>query len=199
MVRPDSGMPQLVARRLRRRFFLHAECAGLKPFPAGDLPDEIDLAPAYPNYVLVRRKFVRRILAHRRDANRAPFFVQYDIWRALRGKNKRGRRFAKKPLLPYPLYNKRSRWQLEVQFKVGNRNKRTPYHRLVGLTCCPCTTDEHGYETDPFFVRLGGLTRGLYDGFWEVHHGDGNLRKNTAGNLFALWWEVHRGLPRLAS
>lgn len=50
----------------------------------------------------------------------------------------------------------------------------------------------------PLLVRLGELTNGVYDGFWEVRLGDGNLRNSTAGNLFTLWWEVHRGLPRLA-
>jgi len=174
---------------------------GVKPFPAAGLPDEIDLAPAYPNYVMVRRKYVRRVLAHPRDENREPFIVQYDIWRVLRGKNRRGRRFAKRPLLPCPAHNRRGRWQLEVVFKVGNKNRRTPYHRLVGLACCPCTSDHLGFEWAsgcPFFVRPGELTNGLYEWFWEVHHGDGNLRNNTAGNLFTLWWEVHRGLPRLA-
>ena len=49
---------------------------GLGPFPAGGLPDEGGLAPAYPNYVMVRRKFVRRILGHPLDANREAFIVQ---------------------------------------------------------------------------------------------------------------------------
>ena len=43
---------------------------------------------------------------------------------------------------------------------------------------------------------MGDLTLGLYDDFWEVHHGNGDPRDNTAGNLYTLWWEVHRRLPR---
>ena len=188
-------MLAVVPQRLRRRSFLHAEYLGLVPFPSGALPAEISLAPAYPGYFLVRRAFVRRILAHRRDENRQPFIVQYDIRRENRGPRRR-HRFAKRPLLPYPCFNRRGRWQLEVQFNIGKRNKRTPYHRLVSLACCPCTTDSEGYEVDPFFVQLGGLTHGLYDGFWEAHHGNGDTRDNTAANLFTLWWEVHRQLPR---
>ena len=154
-----------------------------------------------PIMSLCTETFVRRVLAHPRDANREPFIVQYDIWRVLRGKNRRGRRFAKRPLLPYPACNRRNRWQLEVVITVGNKNMRTPYHRLVVLTCCPCTSDHFGFEWAsgcPLFVRLGDLTNGLYEWFWEVHHGDGNLRNNAAGNLCTLLWEVNRGLPRFA-
>ena len=190
-------MPLPVPSRLARRTFLYAEYLGLSPFPSGDLPDEINLAPAYPGYFLVKRHFVRRILAHRRDENRKPFIVQYDIKRELRGHGRGRRRFASRPLLPKPAHNKKGRWQLEVQLSIGGKRIKTPYHRLVGLSVCPCTTDSEGYEVDPFTVKLGGLTEGLYDSFWEVHHGNASTRDNTAGNLFTLWWEVHRRLPRL--
>ena len=163
-------MPAVVPQRLRRRSFLHAEYLGLVPFPSGALPAEISLAPAYPGYFLVRRAFVRRILAHRRDENRQPFIVQYDIRRENRGPRRR-HRFAKRPLLPYPCFNRRGRWQLEVQFNIGKRNKRTPYHRLVGLACCPCTTDSEGYEVDPFLVQLAWAVRWVLGSApWEWGH-----------------------------
>ena len=189
-------MPAPVPVRLPRRSPLGAEYLGLRPFPAGGLPAMVDLAPAYPGYVLFRRRFVRRILAHPDDICRTPFIVQYDILRKLRAHDRGPRRFAKRPLLPVPKYNKRGRWQLDVVFYINGVRRRTGYHRLVGLSVCPCTTDSHGYECDPFRVRLGDLTLGLYDDFWEVHHGNGNPRDNTAGNLYTLWWEVHSRLPR---
>ena len=183
-------MPPAVASRLPRR-----RCAEVD-YPAGDLPPEISLAPAYPGYYLVRRPRLGRVLADRRDSCRTPFLYEWDVRRLLRGHARGKRRFDRRPLKPKPKRDRWKRWQLELQFRVDGRNVRTPYHRVVGLAVCPCTTDEAGYEVDPFFVKLGGLTEGLWDGFWEVHHSNWNPRDNTSGNLFTLWHSYHRRLRR---
>ena len=179
-------MPAAVPLRLPRRTFLDAEYAGLENFPAGGLPAEVSLAPAYPGYVLVRRDYVRHIPAHHTDNCRKPFIIQYDI-RRLRRERKARNRFDGRRLRPTPKYNRKGRWQLDVVLTVGGKKKRTGCHRLIGLSVCPCTTDSRGFEVDPYKVSLGRLTRGLYDIFWEVHHGDQDTRNNTAGNLFTLW------------
>ena len=88
------------------------------------------------------------------------------------------------------------RGQLEVQFAKDGKRYRTPYHRVVGLKLCPCTTDHEGWGVDPFMVQIGGLADGLYDHFWEVHHDNHDVRDNSVGNLFTLWWEIHQQLPR---
>ena len=136
------------------------------------------------------------MLAHRDDPDRRPFYCQYDIRRELRGRWRRWRRWDRRPLLPIPSRDRYGRWQLEVQFRLGGRTIRTPYHRVVGLKLCPCTTDHEGWEVDPFMVQIGGLTDGLDDTFWEVHHDNHDVRDNSVGNLFTLWWEVHQQLPR---
>ena len=190
-------MPPLVPNRLARRHVgLGAEMLGLLPFPAGGLPKEVDLRPAYPGYFLVRRKYVLRIFADPSDSNREPFVVQYDIRRQLRGHARGRRRFARQPLKPKPKRDRYNRWQLEIQFKVNGKNKRTPYHRVVGLHICPCTTDSRGATCDPFMVNLGALTHGLHDNEWEIHHGDWNPPNNTVGNLFTLRAKEHRRLRR---
>ena len=51
-------------------------------------------------------------------------------------------------------------------------------------------------EIEPFRVRLGGLTNGLYDEWWEVDHDDGNTRNNLLDNLYIYWWAYHRTLER---
>ena len=154
------------------------------------------MAPAYPGYFLVRRTHVRRVLARGDDPDRRPFYCQYDIRRELRGRSRRWRRWDRRPLLPIPNRDRYGRWQLEVQFAKGGKTIRTPYHRVVGLELCPCTTDREGWEVDPFMVQMGGLTDGLYDQFWEVHHDNHDVRDNSVGNLFTLWWQVHQQLPR---
>ena len=190
-------MPPLVPARLPRRHVdLGAELLGLLPFPAGGLPKEVNLEPVYPGYFLVRRRYVLRIFAHRDDANRQPFLMQYDIRRVLRGHARGNRRFARRHLHPVPKKDRHRRWQLEVQFKVNGVNKRTPYHRVVGLSVCPCTIDSHGEEVEPFQVKLGCLTDGQSDRNWEIHHGDWNPRNNLASNLYTLPREVHRRLKR---
>ena len=190
-------MPALVPARLPRRTCRDAaELLGLRPFPAGGLPREVSLAPAYPGYFLVRRKHVRRVLAHRDDDDRRPFYCQYDIRRELRGRSRRWRRFDRRPLLPIPNRDRYGRWQLEVQFAKDGKRYRTPYHRVVGLKLCPCTTDHEGWEVDPFMVQIGGLTDGLYDHFWEVRHDNRDVRDYSVGNLFTPWWEVRQRLPR---
>ena len=188
-------MPARVPARLPRR---RCRGADLPVFPAGGLPREVSLAPAYPGYFLVRRTHVRRVLAHRDDPDRRPFYVQYDIRRELRGRgrSRRWRRWDRRPLVPIPSRDRDGRWQLEVQFRKGGKRVRTPYHRVVGLKLCPCTTDHEGMGVDPFFVLIGGLTDGLYDTFWEVHHANHDVRDNSVGNLFTLWWQVHQQLPR---
>ena len=67
------------------------------------------------------------------------------------------------------------------------------YHRVVGLTVCPCTTDEVGQEVEPFFVDPA------WEGWWEVHHGKPkDTHDCRAGNLFTLWWLHHRHLAKQA-
>ena len=176
-------MPPLVGDRLSRRRCIEARAS----YPIGSLPLVIPLAPAYPGYYLVRRRYVGRILADRRDFCRTPFLYEYDVRRKLRAHDRGRRQFDRRVLRPVPKRDRNNRWQLELQFRVGGRRVRTPYHRVVGLCVCPCSTDGEGYEVDPFFVQLGGLTQQLWDNFWEVHHGNWNARNNTAGNLFVLW------------
>ncbi len=92
-------------------------------------------------------------------------------------------------------------WQLDLQFRVkcpggGSKTVRTPYHRVVGLKLCPCTSDELGAEVEPFQVRLGQLTGGRSEKTWEVHHGDDNTRNNAVANLFTLFKVLHTRLKR---
>ena len=165
-----------------------------------DLPKEISLSPAYPGYVLVRRLYVGHVPADPRDDDRRPFKVEYDIRRLLRGRRSRarGERFDRRPVTPKPCEhsNRRGRWQLEVRFHVGRRLARTSYHRIVALKIHYCTTDQWGMEIEPFQARLGGLTNGLYDEWWEVDHDDGNTRNNLLDNLYIYWWAYHRTLER---
>ena len=186
-------MPPLVADRLPRRRCVEAGAN----YPIGNLPLQISLAPAYPGYYLVRRRYVGRILADRRDPCRTPFAYEWDVRRKLRAHDRGRRQFDRRVLKPIPKRDRNNRWQLELQFRVDGRRVRTPYHCVVGLSVCPCSTDEEGYEVDPFFVQLGGLTQRLWDNFWEVHHGNWDARDNTAGNLFVLWHDHHRPLQRL--
>lgn len=190
-------MPPLVPSSLpRRRCPEFADLLGSSSVPGGGLPKEVLLSLAYPGYYLIRRKYVGQVLADHRDSCRTPFTFQYDVRRLLRGHGHGSRRFDQRPLRPKPKRDRRGRWQLELQLYVGGKRVRTPYHRVVGLAVWPCTTDEDGEEVEPFFVQLGGLTQGLYDGFWEVHHGNWNPRDNTAANLFVLGHEFHRRLQR---
>ena len=80
--------------------------------------------------------------------------------------------------------------------RARGKLKRTPYHRLVALSVLPCHTDNLKREIEPFWINLGGLTRGLWDGFWEVDHDDGNPRNNMHCNLYVCWWGYHRSLQR---
>ena len=163
---------------------------------SGDLPQEVNLAPAYPGYFLVRRKYIQNIRADPRDTCRRTFSAEFEIRRELRSRRRHWRRFDDRPVMPKPARNKFGRWQLEVRFCVNGRTVRTPYHRVVGLTTMVCTKDHLGFECEPFQVFLGGLTQGLYDTFWEVDHGDKNTRNNNVSNLNVLWWEYHRSLQR---
>ena len=160
------------------------------------LPREVNLAPAYPGHFLVRRDFVRRIQADPRDTCRRTFSVEFEIRRELRGRRRRWQRWDDRPVTQKPAKNKFGRWQLEVRFSVNKRTIRTPYHRVVGLAACVCTTDHLGFECEPFQVFLGGLTEGLYDTVWEVDRDDKNPRNNRVSNLNIYWWEYHRSLPR---
>ena len=166
-----------------------------------DLPREISLAPAYPGYFLIRRRYVKGIRLASRELcdDRRPFLVEYDIRRELRGRRNRARRrWDRRPVKPKPCEdsNRRGRWQLEVRLHVRGRLARTSYHRIVALSIHHCTTDHLGMEIDPFQVHLGGLTNGLYDEWWEVDHDDGDTRNNLLENLFIYWWEYHRTFPR---
>ena len=83
-----------------------------------------------------------------------------------------------------------------MRFPYGRGRKHTTYHRVAALSALPCTTDHLGWEVEPFKVRLGGLTQGLYDTFWEVDHWDENPRNNRLDNLYIVWWRHHRSFSR---
>ena len=194
-------MPARVPTRLGPRLSLELAELGLAKYPAGGLPKEIDLSPAFPGYVLVRRDYVGRVLADRRDPCREPFIFQYDVRRLLRGCGRGSRRFDKRPLKPTPSRNRKGRWQLELRFSVKRPEKRaktirTPYARVVGLSLCPCTVDDEGYEVEPFWVNPRARTKGRADTEWEVHHASWSPRNNTVGNLYTLPRAVHKKLKK---
>ena len=160
-----------------------------------DLPREINLAPTYPGYFLIRRRTVGYIRPADEDECRERFLVEYDVRRELSGRRARSR-FNQRPVRPTPKKDKNGRWQLELRLHARGKLRRTPYHRLVALSVLPCHTDNLGREIEPYWINLGGLTRGLWDGFWEVDHDDGNPRNNMHWNLYVYRWKYHRSLQR---
>ena len=165
-----------------------------------DLRAEIQLPPPLDQYFLLWKGRPGKIGAKVGDPNREKFSYCYDIRRVCRGKNSR-RRFDRRKVTPQAKEDRYGRWQLEVNLQArkpggGFKAVKYPYHRLVGLMCWPCFIDHKGRTVDPFCVKLGGLTQGLYDRFWEVHHDNWNPRDNHPHNLWVLWWEVHQKLRR---
>ena len=176
-------------RKLRPRRELERVNVGVRT--AVDLPSLVSLAPAYPGYFLVKEQYEQII----HGAGGRRFRYWYTIKRKLRGRNRGPRIWDQRGVRIEPNLDKRTkRWQLEVRMYVGY--VRTPYHRVLGLAVHPCTQDHKGYEVDPYWVVNGGLTKGLYDGFWEVHHGDWDTCDNTPWNLWVLWHSVHRALRK---
>jgi len=184
-------MPPLVPLALRRR----APPADLAQVDAGvrprrELPALISLAPAYPGYFLKRLKHQRFVYAAPSDAASISFKIGYEVRRELRGHGRGRRRWDACPVQPRPAFDKRTkRWQLEVRLRVGGKQVRTPYHRVVGLSVWPATEDSQGWCVEPFFVELR-------DRRWEVHHGDWSTRDCIPDNLWVLWRAVHRRMSR---
>ena len=144
----------------------------------------------HPGYSLFRlrdgrgRLKVRKILPKAADPNRAPFLVEYEIRRKLRG---RGGGWGK-ALSMSPKKDKDKRWDLRLPL---GRGRCAYYHRLVGLSVCPCTTDAEGAEVEPYFVEPSRAKR------YEVHHGrPKDTHDCRCGNLFVLLKEHHRELAR---
>ena len=148
--------------------------------------------PGLPGYYLHRirdrhgRAALKKVRPHRKDTDRSPFLVEYHIRRKLRG---RGGGWGR-PLKLRPKRNgkKKPRWDLAMCLGKSNC---AYYHRVVGLAVCPCTTDEEGWEIDPYFLTPDWFP------WYEVHHGQPKDTHNCkAGNLFPLWWLYHRSLER---
>ena len=88
----------------------------------------------------------------------------------------------------FPFPNRWGRWDLKV--KMGSRN--VFYHRAIAFSLWPCTTaaDAEGAEVEPYWVDPA------WEGWWEVHHWDGDTHNNLADNLYPMWWAHHRRLTR---
>ena len=162
-------MPSRVPLRIARRS-VDLEELGVLPHPAGGLPKEINLGPAYPGYVLVRRKFVGRVLAHVRDERRTPFIYQYDVRRARWG--------AARCLQPKEASGTPGRYDLEVQLCRDHVRFWTSYHRLVGMTLLQCWHDSYGNL----------LTRGYTVpphrwGDYHAHHRNANAFDVSLSNV----------------
>ena len=184
-------MPPLVPLALRRRAppaDLAHEDVSVRP--RRELPALISLAPTYPGYFLKRLKHQKLLYAAPADECRTPYKIWYEIRRELRGHGRGRRLWDKRPVQPRPSFDKRTkRWQLEVRLRVGGKQVRTPYHRVVGMTVWPVTEDAQRRCVEPFWAPLN-------DRRWEVHHGDWSTRDCTPDNLWVLWHAVHRRLAR---
>ena len=139
---------------------------------------------SYPRYTLHKLSRVKLIAADPRDPQRTPFRVQWEIRRKFTG---RYGGYAI-PLTPFPSRNRWGRWDLKV--KMGSRN--VFYHRAIAFSLWPCTTaaDAEGAEVEPYWVDPA------WEGWWEVHHWDGDTHNNLADNLYPMWWAHHRRLTR---
>lgn len=73
--------------------------------------------------------------------------------------------------------------------KLGG--KKEYFHRLVGLSITPNTTDKTGAEVEWSFVRSLEEAKKF-----EVHHADDNPRDCMVDNLHVLWKDYHRSLQR---
>jgi hypothetical protein len=73
--------------------------------------------------------------------------------------------------------------------KLGG--KKEYFHRLVGLSLTPNTTDQTGAEVEWSFVSSLGEAKK-----YEVHHSDENPRNCCVDNLHVLWKSYHRSLVR---
>ena len=91
-----------------------SECLKMPRRVSRELPREVDLAPAYPGYFLVRREYIQKIRADPRDTCRRTFSAEFEIRRELRGRRRRWQRFDDRLVVPKPAKNKFGRWQLEV-------------------------------------------------------------------------------------
>lgn len=132
-------------------------------FSHGGRRKRSDIVPVtgYDGYYLHRLRdesgqmITKEIKPKRSDPDRSPFVVEYEIRRW----GKSGRWC--KPLTLAPKRNKYNRWDLRVTL---GQHRSAYFHRVAGLSLCPCTTDEEGREVEPFWVDASWAP------WYEVHH-----------------------------
>ena len=142
----------------------------------------------HPNYCLVRlrdrrgRRKWKKVAAHRRDEDRRPFIVDFEIRRKLRGR----REGFGKALKLVPSRSSWGRWDIVV--KIGGSKQY--FHRLVGMSVTPLCTDKQGRIVEPRFLGADEVH------LFEVHHGDDDVKFCVSDSLHVLHPQYHRSLER---